>query len=389
MRLKRFYLIFMFFTLGIYAQEETVKDNLHFNAYGIFRAHIAIFGNEAEIQEASPRVGVIFNYHFGENNKYAVFFGGEFAINLIDNQFDFQSDPNDNNSGFTSLGFTDKKNTFSTRLGFIGVDFDKLGVLAIGKQNSVYMDAASVTDIFNVMSGQASYVFSPEGADGGDTGTGRADGALIYRNSLGKFDIGLQTQMRAGLGDNIFDHYGASLRYHISDHLTLGSAYNKALIGPRFAEIENLRGFEGDPTYFSASFVYNKGPLFLSGIFVDQENGDFVNTIDPIAEEEVSIVYPGKGYELVFSYLLMDKRLNLLAGFNYKKPEPNHDYLPDGFRKRIYLLGAQYRFIKYASVYSEFKYEDSINGLGLKPENVFLLGVKVDFDRSWKKNVDL
>ncbi len=393
--MKQFFSFFIiiFFTNIIISQEEEIPKNLDFNTYGIFRAHLATFGGEAEIQDASPRVGFKFNYYFGENNKYTVFFGGEFAINLIDNQFNFEADPNTNDGGFTVLEFRDKKSTFSTRLGYIGVNFAEYGTITLGKQNSVYKDVAGKTDIFNVMSGQASYVYSPSGADGGETGTGRAESALIYRNSFWKFDVGLQTQMRANGGDNFFDSYSASLRFHLTDHLTLGTAYNKALLGPRFLEIVNVQGLEGEPEYFTAGITYAKGSFFISGIFVNQKNGDFINTFsrEPDEPEDhiVTVVYPGKGYELVASYILLNNKLKLLAGFNYKKPETENRYLPEEFRKRLFLIGAQYRFLKFASVYSEYKFEDSINGLGFTPENVFMVGLRIDFNRTWSKNIDL
>ena len=383
-------IIFLFITNSIFSQEEEIPKNLDLTTNGIFRAHLAIFGREAEIQDALPRVGFTFNYHFGKNNKYTVFFGGEFAINLIDNQFNFGADPNTNDGGFAILEFRDKKSTFSTRLGFIGISFAEYGVLALGKLNSVYKDVAGTADIFNVMSGQASYVYSPSGSDGGETGTGRAEGALIYRNTLGNFDIGLQTQMRANGGNNFFDNYGASLRYHITNNLAIGTAYNRAILDTRFEEIDNLQGLEGDASYFTAGFVYNNKRLFVSGIFVNQENGDFVNTFDLDHPDGLaSVVYPGKGYEIVASYILLHNKLKLLAGFNYKKPESDNALLPKGFRKRLYLIGAQYQFIKFASVYSEYKFEDSIDGLGLKPENVFMVGLRIDFNRTWSKDVNL
>ncbi|NOQ91173.1 MAG: hypothetical protein GQ552_00490 [Flavobacteriaceae bacterium] len=389
MKLTVPFLISLLITTSIFSQKEEIPKNLDFNTYGIFRAHMATFGGEAEIQDASPRIGFKFDYHFGKDDKFTVFFGGEFAINLIDNQFNFQADPNTNDGGFTLLEFRDKKSTFSTRLGFIGVNFDKYGTITLGKLNSVYKDVAGQTDIFNVMSGQASYVYSPDGADGGETGTGRAESALIYRNTFGRFNIGLQTQMRANGGGNFFDSYSASLRFNLTDYLTLGTAYNKALLGPRFLEINNVQGLEGDPWYFTAGLVYNKGPLFISGTFVNQENGDFINTIDPVEENIASVVYHGKGFELVASYIILNNKLKLLAGFNYKKPETDNALLPDDFRKRLYLIGAQYRFIKYASIYSEYKFEDSINGLGLKPKNVFMLGLRIDFNKTWSRNVEL
>ena len=389
-------IIFVFLILStglIFSQKKVPVANIDFSTYGIFRAHLAVFGKEAEIQDASPRVGFEFNYRFGKDNRYNVFFGGEFAINLIDNQFNFQADPNTSDGGFAVLEFSDKKSTFSTRLGYIGINFNKYGIIKIGKLNSVYKDVAGSTDIFNVMSGQASYVYSPTGSDGGETGTGRIEGALIYRNTLGRFDIGLQTQMRAYGGDNFFDNYGASLRFHLTKHLSLATAYNYTLLGPRFKNIENLQGLDGDPWYFTAGFTYERGPLFISGTFVQQENGDFINTVTrpPDAPEDfiLTVVYPGKGYELVGSYYFLNNKLRILAGFNYKQPETDNRFIPDDFRKRFYLIGAQYKFVKFASVYSEYRLEDSIDGLGRKPVDVFMLGLRIDFNKKWSKYIDL
>ncbi len=383
----------LLFTGFVFSQEESKPKNLDFTTYGIIRAHLAVFGGEAEIQDASPRIGFHFDYHFGNNEKYTVFFGGEFAVNLIDNQFNFEADPNTNDGGFAVLEFRDKKSTFSTRLGFVGVNFADFGTITIGKLNSVYKDIAGTTDIFNVMSGQASYVYSPTGADGGETGTGRAEGALIYRNSIWRFDFGLQTLMKANNGDDFFDGYSASLKFHITDYLSLGTAYNKAILGPKFLELKNLQGLEGDPAYFTAGFVYNRDLFYLSAIYAQQKNGDFINTIvrapDSPNDELVTIVYPGKGFEITGSYLLLNHRLKIMAGFNYKDPEIKNPYLPENFRKRIYLLGVQYQFLKFAAVYSEYKFEDSVNALDLTPPNVFLVGLRIDFNKTWSKHIEL
>jgi len=390
MKLKFLFFIFLFISYSVFSQEEETPKNLDFNTYGIFRAHLAAFGGEAEIQDASPRVGFNFNYHFGEKNKYTVFFGGEFAINLIDNQFNFQADPNTSDDGFSVFEFSDKKSTFSTRLGYVGVDFDKFGRFTIGKVNGVYKDIAGKTDIFNALSGQASYVYSPTGGDGGETGTGRAEGAIVYRNSFWKFDVGLQTQMRANGADNIFDNYAASLRFNLTDHLVLGTAYNKALLGLKFLEISNLEGLEGEPEYFTAGIDYKKGPLLISAVFANQKNGDFINTFELNSEDLITVVYPGKGYEIVGSYLFLNNRLKILAGFNYKKPDTDSVHLPENFSKRFYLLGAQYQFIKFASVYSEYRYNDnSVNGLGIDRLNVFMVGLRIDFNRTWSRNIGL
>ena len=85
----------------------------------------------------------------------------------------------------------------------------------------------------------------------------------------------------------------------------------------------------------------------------------------------------------------MDKRLNVLVGFNYKKPETDNPNLPKDFKKQFYIAGLQYHFIKYASVYSEYRYEDSVSKIGKVPPNVFLVGLKLDLDKKWSKYFDM
>lgn len=387
-----FILFILFSFLFSNAQNDPEKPNFELNLYGLFRAHLAAFGEEAEIQDASPRAGFRLDYHFGEDNRFAVFFGTELGINLINNQFNFSADPNGDATGFTVLEFKPDQSTFTTRLGFIGVDFDKYGLIKFGKVKSVYMDVAAVSDIFNVMSGQASYVYSPEGSDGGQTGTGRAESTIIYRNSYNNFDLGLQTTIVSQNGSNFFDGYAISLRYHLNKNITAGLTYNKAILERQFKELVNLHGLDGDPEYFATSITYATNRFFLTGLFTLQRNGDFANTYDfdsdtPIIDRK-TVVYPGKGYELVGSYFLLKNKLLVLGGFNYKKAESDLKLLPNNFRKRFYLIGLQYYFIKHASVYSEVRIEDSINALGIKPDNVFMVGLRLDFNKLWQTNID-
>lgn len=77
-------------------------------------------------------------------------------------------------------------------------------------------------DNFWVFGGQASGTY-PLGADGGGSGTGRADKALTYRNSIGGLALGAQAQLEAnkitGLGS-----VGGSLQYEFPGGLTIGVA---------------------------------------------------------------------------------------------------------------------------------------------------------------------
>lgn len=381
-------LLFLFlFTNGfIYSQETDTLDNFQADIYGLFRTHIAFFDGEAEIQEASPRIGTRIYYNFGKDNKYKVFFGGEFAMNLIDSDFSFQADPNNNDGGLQLLEFQDQNSTFSTRLGYFGLDLDKYGVITFGKLNSVYKGITERTDIFNVMSGQAGYVYSPTGTDGGELGTGRADNAIKYHNKLGGFEFGAQTQLRANSSKGI-DEFSFSLLYNFTDHFSIGTAYNRVNLPNDWQEIDNLVGLEGDPEFYSINATYNKERLFLSATFATQENGDFVNFTDPVLDD-ATVIYSGKGYEFAGSYLLFKNKLKVMLGFNYKDPDVTINEFSRDFRKRFYLLGGQYQLAKFAAVYSEIKFEDSVDQLGNKLPNVYLIGLRIDFDRTFKRRID-
>lgn len=383
------FILILLLSLKMTGQQDTISPNLDLSVYTSFRVHLALFDQDSEIQDGASMAGFMFNYHFGKNKQFKAFVHGEFGIRLIDNEFSFQADPNTNDDGFTVLQFNDDPSTFSTRLGYVGIDFAKYGTISFGKLNSVYSDIAGQADIFNVLSGQSTYVYSPDGSDGGETGTGRAESAIVYRNVIGRFGFGLQTQMRARGGGNYFDNYGANLQLHVTDYLSLGAAYNKVLLSTQFEKLPNLQGLEGDPEYYTFSVQYKKGPLYLAGVYANQENGDFVNTIDLDMLQPATVVYSGKGYEFSGSYQLLDKRLNVLAGFNYKKPETDNPNLPDDFKKQFYIAGLQYQFIKYASVYAEYRYEDSVSKIGRVPPNVFLVGLKLDLDKKWSKYFDM
>ncbi len=100
--------------------------------------------------------------------------------------------------GSKSVGLSDNRGDILTnRLGYFELSSDSFGSFTIGKQSSVYLQTTEVTDIFNVYSAMASatYVLG----DGGLTGTGRVDNAIIwtkdFRAGSGTLTIGLQAQI--------------------------------------------------------------------------------------------------------------------------------------------------------------------------------------------------
>ena len=99
--------------------------------------------------------------------------------------------------GSKSVGLADNSSDVLTnRLGYFELS-TAIGSFTIGKQFSVYAQTTEVTDVFNVYSAMASatYVYG----DGGLTGTGRVDNAIIwtkdFRAGPGSLTFGLQAQI--------------------------------------------------------------------------------------------------------------------------------------------------------------------------------------------------
>ena len=100
--------------------------------------------------------------------------------------------------GSRDVGLSDNRgDVLTNRMGYFELSTDRFGSLTIGKQSSVYLQTTTVTDVFNVYSGLASatYVYG----DGGLTGTGRVDNAIIwdkgFKAGSGTLSVGLQLQI--------------------------------------------------------------------------------------------------------------------------------------------------------------------------------------------------
>lgn len=117
--------------------------------------------------------------------------------------------------------------TFTTRLGYIGVTHDTYGRVVVGTQWAPYYDVAGVTDLPIAFANDFLYT-----ADANDIGNARADKMVSYRNG---FDFGDAGAINLGLGwqgahdetpaIRYEDRMQASLSYSLLG-AALGYAYN-------------------------------------------------------------------------------------------------------------------------------------------------------------------
>ena len=177
--------------------DEAEGREASFGSYTVYTrigAQTAISNDEAAIQDAGSRVG--FKYQSGgSGDGVRVFAATELSMRITGSPNPFN--PGETTSGGFVLFDTESGSVFGPRLGYVGIDFDDWGRVAFGKQWGVHYDVTSFTDRFNAFGTDASVTFNA-GTDGGFMGTGRADSALSYRNTLfGMLDLGLQVQLRS------------------------------------------------------------------------------------------------------------------------------------------------------------------------------------------------
>ena len=289
--------------------DNSVLSNLDIDFYGSLRIRFGtIFWDppKSEIANHLSRIGL--------TGKYIVIDGitaiarVELGINLVGQNplFLEKGDPG------MQVGQGDQ--VFTTRLGVLGFD-TPVGRFTFGKQWSVYYDVAQMTDMFLTFGGIASGPFAV--GDGGISGTGRAEKALVYRNKIWNFKIGGQAQMRnRNLNTNSFvATYGGALAYEILPGINIGGAYNEVLDGidnpglnqSKAGDIARVIGLSFEKGVIAIAFTYSS-----SNQHEVDNNGNYFNSV---------------GYELWVKYQII-KRLSIMAGFNMLEPRGMpEDYL--------------------------------------------------------------
>jgi predicted porin len=353
----------VFFSSIIFAQNSSIIDSLSF--YGKLSVHSAVFDDEVVLQQNSPRVGVYLERNIIEDLK--VFGDLEYGINIIENNV-FNNDAN-TIVDFANDPFAENE-AFVNRLGYVGFKHDKWGALTVGKQWGVYYDVAGFTDIFTVFGGEATGVYSAN-TDGGWKGTGRADNAIVYRNSLKNFDFGLQAQLFNGS-----QNYGASLIYNFDMGLSLGMAGNIAQINSEFEEFISYSREDNTNLLFSAKYVKkNKfNVAFAYSINQDEFTAETSST-----DETKIIAYPTHGIELFANYYATPK-LEFQAGFNRISDIEKDSYFNGEYTLMHYVIGANYYITPKTYAYASARIGDSKFVNNVRDFDVFVLGFAYNFD---------
>ncbi len=398
--LRRFFLVLIILALGhsVYAQSteqgSLSVDSLEFNLrpYGSFRGHYALYNDEIEFQENASRVG----FELGlTRNKIHFFAHIELGMNLFKSNSQFNTDGN-SAGGFLVAEKEQSSQVFSSRLGFLGLDFGKWGRLSFGKQWSVYYDVTSVTDKFNVFGGRgsASYV---AGTDGGGSGTGRADQSMIYRNDIGPVAFGIQLQARNAFNGEFVDGFGANAQVTLFQGLKAGIVFNRIYLNDTFFKELAVLGLDGQPTYWSLGLSYAGKNLILGAVYADHSNGDFTTgnlTLPELGGIAPTVVFDAYGFELFARYQY--RKLVFLAGYNHYQPDMEEIQKPQGqlpvsenYGVKDLILGLEYRPFRIAYFYSELRLANGYGPLGIPTPDVLTLGLRIEADHNFHKVLKL
>jgi predicted porin len=346
-----------------------------FEPYGQIRIHFAAYKNDAEVQDNATRVGI----NFATRGRIKAIAGTEWGVNLVQSETQF------NLSGAGSSGAVDfpvlstqvVNPVFVARLGFIGADFGPVGKVTVGKQYAPQYDIASyTTDRFNVFGGQGTFAYIA-GTDGGPTGTGRADRAVQYRNTILKIlDVGFQTQFRAVGNDHTADGVGASLQVKLLPGLKVGGTYTRTNWAPVVKQ--EIPGIGGNADYFAVGTRLDWKILQFGGVYAHQHNGDIATVVVPNTDQLESVGFNASGYEIYTRVGV--RRFGLIGGFTYQDPKVRNPLLNPDFKTRYFILGGEYFLAENAKIYSESRIDDgSVTATGDKGYDVFTIGFRYDF----------
>ncbi|KJY84036.1 membrane protein [Vibrio galatheae] len=204
---------------------------------------------DTDVGSNSPRINFTATQDLG--NGVVVDARGEWAINYLDGGDD----------------------TFTTRLGYVGLTHETAGRAVIGTQWAPYYDVAGATDMPIAFAND--FLYDNHGA----LGTGRADKMVSYRNgfdfaSAGEFNFGLGWQ---GANDKTTEENSVVSGVDYDDRLQVALTYSIA--GVTLGYTHNTGDFsEGGAKDTAKSDLvsvaygsYGKG-LYLAGIYAANEN---------------------------------------------------------------------------------------------------------------------
>ncbi len=355
-------------------ETNLAKDFLGmFEPYGSLRSQVAVYQDTAQVQDDASRVGI----RFSTRGRIKVYAGTEWGVYLVRSSNSFNPDANHPGSIETLAPQTNT--VFDARLGYLGLDFRRGGKFSVGKEYGVHYDVTGwTTDQFNSFGGQASATYVAS-TDGGQSGTGRADQVVQYRNNVLKvLDVGLQGQFRGVDSNHASDGWGASLQVKVLPGIKIGGAYTRTYWSDATRAAVRDSSDHAEYMAFGAQALWRS--LQLGFVWVRQHNGDvayipFSNpTLLPLA-----VAFSADGLEL-FGRVRLGPRFALLGGYNDYMPSVTNPLINPDFKIRYFIAGGEWYIARNAWVFTEGRINNgTVYATGDAGYNVLTVGIHYDF----------
>jgi len=353
------------------------------DVYGRLDGHLAFSEEDVQFANNSSRVGVMAEQPV--QGGLSVIGQGEWRMNLGlgDTSYSISENPDTGLATFQST----TNQAFSTRLGFVGLRFGKYGTLTFGKQWGVYYDVTQWTDSYVVFGANGSSTYNA-GTDGGQTGEGRANDAVIYRAALGPLCLGVQAQFMSERSERV-DGFGGSLVYDFGFGLRAGVAYSHAFLDFK----SSVAGYDGeDAQALSGGIVFDEAGWKIALI------GTWTHDHELVATPNATVMYDTRGSELFVSRRFADLVM-LVAGFDLAIPyELDASLVNPDYGTRDLLAGVRWLLDPKAGsfVYVEARTGLSRDAIGERAEDLVMLGVRFNYSlrrglgldamREWRLN---
>ncbi|UTM56917.1 porin [Photobacterium sp. CCB-ST2H9] len=285
---------------------------------------------ETEVQQVSPRINFLATQDIG--NGFTADAKGEWALNYLEGG----------------------EETFSTRLGYIGVSHKAYGRGVVGTQWSPYYDGAGIADLPIAFANDFLY------DDQGPLGTARAERMISYRNSYnfnqaGVFSFGLGWQGKttgeelAGADAEYDARFQIALNYSIMG-FGLNYAYNTGDV--KTAAIDDTAVSH----MFSANYgTYGDG-LYVAVVYAMNEY------MNQGLEESIAI-------EGLLAYALPNS-LNLSVNYESVDDDKNNDTI---FSQMA--LQAEYNFTPTFVGFAGYQF-DLGNDINVPEDDMWILGMR-------------
>ncbi|MFA0440931.1 hypothetical protein BCU70_00010 [Vibrio sp. 10N.286.49.C2] len=308
----------------------------------------------AGVNSVSPRINFEATQDLG--NGFTADAKGEWALNMLDGG----------------------DNSFTTRLGYIGVSHEEFGRVAVGTQWAPYYTAGGVADLPIAFAND--FLYDNHGA----LGTGRADAMLAYTNA---FDFGNAGAFNFGLGwqgandiDNTNATLGTAGKYNVGQRAQVQLGYDVAGVGLNYAytggditstaDVAVAVDDKATSHLVSAKYgTYGKG-IYVAGVYA---MNDYMNSYEGQKLDDT------KAYEAILAYGLSNS-LNLSVNYESVKYDGDKALTGAASGETIYAttaIQAEYDVTSRMRAYAGYEFD--LQGTGEFKEdrdNMWMAGVR-------------